>query len=297
MHDVKAGERFSQTLLITLALLSLYFIWGSTYFAMRVAIDSFPPFMMAALRFSIAGALLYGALRLYGRPAPAAREWLGATAVGVLLLAVGNAGVAYAEKTVSTSIAALAIATVPMWMAIFSGVWGQWPGRREWLGIGIGVIGVGLLSLNGSIQASPLGAFLLLLSALAWAFGSVWGKRLPMPAGAMASATQMLAGGAVLVVVSLGAGEQWPTQPTLHSLLAMAFLVLLGSLVAYSAYLYLLKTVRPLLATSHTLVNPIVAIFLGAWLAGEQVGMVEYAALAIIMTGIALVLTQPKAAS
>lgn len=98
MHGVKAGGRFSQTLLITLALLSLYFIWGSTYFAMRVAIDSFPPFMMAALRFSIAGALLYGALRLYGRPAPAAREWLGATAVGVLLLAVGNAGVAYAEK-------------------------------------------------------------------------------------------------------------------------------------------------------------------------------------------------------
>ena len=290
---MKPGRLFNQKLLVAMALLSLYFIWGSTYLAMRFAIDSFPPFMMAAMRFTIAGFLLYVFLRLYGRPNPPLKEWLGSLVVGFLLLAVGNAGVAYAEKTVSTSIAALAISTVPLWMAIFSGLWGKWPGKREWLGVIIGTFGVALLSLNGTIQASPLGAFLLLLSAMAWSFGSVWGKYLPMPQGAMASATQMLTGGIVLIFVSMLSHEQWPTAPTRDSILAMIFLVVLGSLVAYSAYLYLLKTVRPLLATSHTFVNPLVAIFLGAWLAHEAVGIVEYAALAIIITGVALVLTQP----
>ena len=290
---MKPGWLFNQKLLVAMALLSLYFIWGSTYLAMRFAIDSFPPFMMAAMRFTIAGFLLYVFMRLYGRPNPPLKEWLGSLVVGFLLLAVGNAGVAYAEKTVSTSIAALAISTVPLWMAIFSGLWGKWPGKREWLGVIIGTVGVALLSLNGTIQASPLGAFLLLLSAMAWSFGSVWGKYLPMPQGAMASATQMLAGGIVLIFVSMSAGEHWPAAPTRDSILAMVFLVVLGSLVAYSAYLYLLKTVRPLLATSHTFVNPVVAIFLGAWLAHEAVGIVEYAALAIIITGVALVITQP----
>jgi drug/metabolite transporter (DMT)-like permease len=283
-------QESSQKLLVVLALGALYFIWGSTYIAMRFAMDSFPPFMMAALRFSIAGGLLYAFLRLRGTPAPKRKEWLGASVVGVLLLTIGNAGVAYAEQTVSSGVAALAIATVPLWMAVFSGIWQQWPNQREWLGILLGTIGVVVLNMGGALQASPLGAGLLLFSAACWALGSIWGKYLIMPAGAMASAAQMLAGGALLIIISLFSGESWPARPSEKSLYAMAYLVVFGSLVAYSAYLFLLKTVRPALASSNAFVNPIVALLLGVWLAAEVIGRAEYIALAIIVVGVVLVL-------
>lgn len=286
--SLSTGSR--RKLLIALALGALYFVWGSTYIAMRFAIDSFPPLMMAALRFTTAGCLLYAWLRWRGRPAPTRQQWLGAAVVGTLLLSVGNASVAYAEKTVSTGVAALAIATVPLWMALFSGLWQQWPSRREWLGIAVGTAGVVVLNAGGVMQASPLGAGLLVLAAASWALGSSWGKRLQMPAGAMASATQMMAGGGVLIVASLLAGESWPVQPSEKSIYAIVYLIIFGSLVAYSAYLFLLKNVRPALATSNTFVNPVVAIILGAWLANETIGTAEYIAMAIIVIGVLLVL-------
>ena len=279
-----------QKLLIVLALGALYFIWGSTYLAMRFAIDSFPPLMMAAIRFTTAGVMLYVFLLWRGVANPTREQWLGASAVGTLLLSVGNASVAYAEKSVSSGVAALAIATVPLWMAVFSGFWQQWPTRREWLGIVVGVAGVAVLTSGGVMQASPTGTVLLLTAAASWAFGSIWGKHLQMPAGAMASAAQMLAGGLVLVFASMMMGESWPVHPSEKSIYAIAYLVIFGSLVAYSAYLFLLKTVRPALATSNTFVNPIVAIFLGAWLANETIGGAEYIALVIIVIGVLLVL-------
>lgn len=279
-----------QRVLVLLALFALYFIWGSTFLAMKFAIESFPPFMMAAIRFSIAGGLLYGVLRLRGSPAPTGRQWLGASAVGILLLSVGNAGVAIAEQTVSSGVAALSIATVPLWMALFSGIWGHWPSNREWSGIVVGTVGVAVLSTGGTLQASPLGTFLLLLAAASWAFGSVWGKRLAMPQGAMASAAQMLAGGAMLSLASLVSSEHWPPAVSMKSVWAIAYLVVFGSFIAYSAYLYLLKTVRPVLATSYAFVNPVVAMLLGAWLANEHVGRTESVALLIIIVGVLLVL-------
>lgn len=279
-----------QPLLIVLALLALYFIWGSTFLAMKFAIESFPPFMMAAIRFSVAGALLYGLLRLRDTPAPTLQQWLGATAVGTLLLSVGNAGVAIAEQTVSSGVAALTIATVPLWMALFSGLWGQWPTTREWTGIVVGTVGVAVLSTGGALQASPWGTFLLLFAAASWAFGSVWGKRLAMPEGLMASAAQMLTGGLVLVLFSWLSGEHWPAQMTAKSVWSIAYLVVFGSFIAYSAYLFLLKAVRPALATSYAFVNPVVAMFLGVWLADERIGRVEYVALCIIIVGVLLVL-------
>jgi len=285
-----AGLAKSRKLLIVMSLLALYIIWGSTYLAMVFAMDSLPPFMMAAVRFGMAGLILYAWLRWRGKPAPSLKQWLGAAAVGTLLLAVGNAGVAYAEQTVSSGVAALGIATVPIWMALFSGWWGHWPTRREWLGIVIGTVGVAVLSTGGAMQASPLGAALIMLSAASWAFGSVWGKRLPMAAGSMASASQMLAGGGVLVVVSLLMGEPWPQQLSAKTLYALLYLVIFGSLIAYSAYLFLLHNVRPALATSNTFVNPMVALLLGAWLADEVIGPAEYMALVIIVVGVLLVL-------
>lgn len=280
----------SQRALIALALGALYFIWGSTFLGMRFAIDSFPPFMMAALRFVTAGALLYGWLRWRGVPAPRPKEWLGAAVVGTLLLAVGNAGVAYAEQSVSSGVAALMIATVPLWMAVFGCFWQQRPTSREWLGILVGTIGVVVLNLGGTLQASAFGAGILLLAAASWALGSLWGKRLAMPQGAMASAAQMLTGGAVLVAASLLAQEPWPAQVSAKSLYALAYLIVFGSFIAYSAYLFLLQNVRPALATSYAFVNPLVAMLLGAALAGETIDRAEYMALAIIIVGVVLVL-------
>lgn len=286
MRDTDLWQRW----LVPLCLLALYFIWGATYIAMYFAIESFPPFMMAAIRFSVAGFLLYGFLRWRGAPAPQPREWLGAAAVGVLLLTIGNVAVAVAQKTVSTSVAAMAIATVPLWIALFSSFWGESHSRREWLGILLGMLGAAVLAAGSTLQASPEGALLIVLAAVSWAFGSVWSKHLPMPQGVMASAAQMLTGGAVLIVLSLVLGESWPASVSEKSLWAMIFLVLFGSIVAYSAYQYLLKTVRPALATSNTFVNPVVAMFLGVWLANEVIDARELTALAIIIIGVLLVM-------
>ena len=283
--------RKNQTLFIVAALFCTYFIWGSTYLAIRFGIESFPPFLMAGLRFTVAGLILYVVMRFLGAPNPTKQQWLGASAVGILLPALGNGTVCYVQQTVSSSVAALAIATAPIWMAIFSSIWGHRITRQEWLGIAIGLVGIVLLNLGGSLHGDVTSALLLIFAAASWSFGSVWGKRLAMPQGLMAAAAQMLVGGVVLMIVSAYANEQWPAYISPKSWGAMLFLVVLGSLVAYSAYQYLLKTVRPLVASSNTFVNPVVAFIVGIWLANEVVTTNEYIALAVILAGVILVLT------
>ncbi len=281
----------SPTLLLVLALFCTYFIWGSTYLAIRFGLESFPPFLMAGLRYSIAGFILYIVMRFLGAANPSKQQWLGATAIGILLPAFGNGTVCYVQQTISSSVAALSIATAPIWMAIFSSIWGRKISLREWLGVGIGFIGIALLNLGGSLHGQLASALLLIFAAASWSFGSVWGKRLDMPVGLMASATQMLTGGVVLLLVSAMQGEAWPQQISPRSWAAMLFLVVLGSLVAYSAYQYLLKTVRPLVASSNTFVNPIVAFIVGIWFAHEQVTSIEFVALVVILLGVFLVLS------
>lgn len=257
---------------------------------MRFVIDSYSPIMMGAIRFTAAGLILFVILRALNYPNPTLHEWKGAGLVGFLMLVIGNPSMAYAEKTVSSSVGALAIATVPILMAIFSGFWRQWPTKREWCGILIGTTGVAILATGSDMQASPIGAALMLVSATTWALGSVWSKYLPMPKGAMASAAQMLAGGIMLVLICLVRQEPLPALPTARSVWALAYLIVFGSLIAYSAYLYLLQNVRPALATSNTFVNPLVAIGLGVWLADEKIGVSEYTALVVILLGVLLVL-------
>lgn len=287
-------QQHKQRWLVFFSLIALYFIWGGTFLGMRFALESFPPFMMAGLRFLIAGAMLYIVLWLRGASHPSLKQWGASAIVGTLLLAVGNAGVAFAEQWVATGAAALAIATVPLWALVFSALWGDGPHRREWVGIGLGIAGVIVLSLGSSMQASALGAIVLLIAASGWAFGSVWSKRLPMPEGAMSSAAQMLAAGIVLMLISAGFGERMTATITAKALWAMAYLVIFGSLIAYSAYLYLLKTVRPALATSYAFVNPLVAMALGAGLAEEHVGGYELVALVAILSGVIVVLTTKR---
>ncbi|MES2181853.1 MAG: drug/metabolite exporter YedA [Pseudomonadota bacterium] len=281
----------NQTLLIILALFCTYFFWGSTYLAIRFGIESFPPFLMAGLRFTIAGIILYIVMRCLGAPNPTRKQWLGASIIGILLPALGNGTVCYVQQTVSSSMAALSIATAPIWMAIFSSIWGHHITSKEWLGIAIGSVGIVLLNVGGSLYGDIASALLLLLAAACWSFGSVWSKHLDLPNGLMASATQMLAGGVALMLASGVRGEVWPQHISNKSWGAMLFLVVLGSLVTYSAYQYLLKTVRPLVATSNTFVNPVVAFTLGIWFANERIETVEFIALAVILVGVFLVLS------
>lgn len=283
-----------QTLLILLALFCTYFIWGATYLAIRFGIESFPPFLMAGMRFTIAGAVLYFILRGLGAQNPTRQQWAGAGVVGLLLPALGNGTVCYVQQTVSSSVAALSIATAPIWMAVFSVFWGHKITVKEWMGIAIGFVGILLLNIGGSLQGNFMGALLLIFAAASWSFGSVWGKHLPMPAGMMASATQMLIGGVVLLLMGMLQGEVWPQAVSLKSWLALLFLIVLGSMVAYSAYQYLLKTVRPLVASSNTFVNPVVAFILGMGFASERIAFIEFIALGIILFGVFLVLSASR---
>jgi drug/metabolite transporter (DMT)-like permease len=282
----------NQGLLIVLALFCTYFFWGSTYLAIRFGIESFPPFLMAGIRFAVAGSILYIIMRLLGEPHPTMRQWLGAIAVGIMLPALGNGTVCYVQQTVSSSVAALSIATAPIWMAIFSSIWGHEITSKEWLGIAVGIGGILLLNVGGSLHGEFASAMLLIFAAVSWSFGSVWSKHMDMPNGLMASASQMLSGGIVLLSVSAFRGENWPQHISTRSSVAMLFLVVLGSIVTYSAYQYLLKTVRPLVASSNTFVNPVVAFAVGTWFANEHVTTNEYIALAIILAGVFLVLSE-----
>ncbi len=281
----------NQTLLIVAALFCTYFIWGSTYLAIRFGIESFPPFLLAGVRFTIAGIILYIVMRLLGSPNPSYAEWKGAGIVGLLLPALGNGTVCFVQQTVSSSVAALTIATVPIWMAIFSSLWGHHITWQEWLGILIGVIGIVFLNVGGALQSNYSSALLLIFAAAAWSFGSVWSKYLAMPKGLMGAACQMLAGGVILMLASSYFGESWPSVVSVKSWGAMLFLIVLGSLVAYSAFQYLLKTVRTLVASSNTFVNPVVAFAVGIWFANEHISQNDYIALGVILLGVILILT------
>jgi drug/metabolite transporter (DMT)-like permease len=176
-------------------------------------------------------------------------------------------------------------------MAIFSSIWGHKITNKEWLGITIGFVGIVLLNVGGSLHGELSSALLLIFAAASWSFGSVWIKRMDMPIGLMASAAQMLAGGVVLICVSTLQGESWPQTVSHKSWCAMLFLVVLGSLVAYSAYQWLLKNVRPLVASSNTFVNPVVAFIVGILFANEHVTNNEFIALGVILIGVFLVLS------
>lgn len=279
--------------LVILALLAVYLVWGSTYLMMRIAIETLPPFLMGGVRFLLAGGILYAVMRWRGAPAPTPTEWTGSARVGVLLFVAGNGFVAVAEQWVSSSLAAVVVATMPLWMALLGTFRGERPSRAEWTGLLIGFLGVGLLQIGGELHAAHAGALIILLAPLGWAVGSLWTRSLPLPAGPMASATQMITGGVAMLAVGLIMGERIPPAPSGRSLAALAYLVIFGSILAFSAYGYLLRNTRPALATSYAYVNPIVAIVLGMVFGGEKVGAVTWAAATVVLVGV-VVLTRAR---
>ncbi|HYX92611.1 MAG TPA: drug/metabolite exporter YedA [Myxococcaceae bacterium] len=273
---------------VLLALVAVYVVWGSTYVGIRIALEGYPPFVMGAIRFLLAGAGMYGWLRARGVPAPSRREWGGSAVVGFLLLIVGNGGVAVAEQWVASGLAAVMVASMPLWAALFAGFFGRWPRAVEWAGLAVGGAGVVMLNLDGDLRASAPGAIALLLAPMCWALGSVWSSKLPLPKGQMASAAQMLMAGAMFAVLAV---PQLPRMgmPSLRATLALLFLTVFGSLVAYSAYQYLLRTVRPALATSYAYVNPVVALFLGVFLAGEHLAPAAAFGTSLVLLAVVMV--------
>lgn len=275
---------------VALALLALYVIWGSTYLAIRIGLLGFPPLLLAGIRFVVAGTVLYGFTRWRGSPPPTRAEWLGAAAIGCLLLGGGNGGVTVAEQWVPSGLAALAVATVPMWTALFGGFWGRWPTRLEWAGLALGLAGVGLLSLEHGIRFNPVGGAILLAAAMSWGFGSAFSNRLTQPRGLMGSAAQMLGGGAALLAAAALSGQRIVHPPGAAAIAALVYLTVFGSLVAFSAFGFLLRNVRPALATSYAYVNPAVAVALGVGLGGETITGYGLLALVVILAGVALVM-------
>ena len=281
---------------VAIALAALYIIWGSTYLGIRFALEGgFPPFLLGGVRFIIAGGLMYAFLRWRGVPAPTRAQWGNAAMMGVFLLVLGNGMVNLAEKTVSSGMTAVAVASAPLWMGIFAAMRGQKPSRMEWIGLGIGFLGVLWLNAGSSLTASPVGLVALLVASLAWSFGSIWSRGRDLPSPFMASAAQMLCGGAAMCALGGALGERFDSMPGAHGIAAFWYLVVAGSLAGFSAYIWLLHHVRPALAGSYAYVNPAIAVALGAWLAGERFGSHELVAMGVILSGV-VAITLAKAA-
>lgn len=284
-----AAPHLQPRVLIPLCLFLLYVVWGSTYLGIHFALESYPPFLLAGLRFSAAGVLLYGFLRWRGMAPPTRPQWRNAAVTGLLLLGMGNGLVCFAEERVSSGIAAVAVSSMPLFAAAFGGLYGNWPSGREALGLMVGFAGVVLLNLGSGLSGERIGAIALLVAAAAWAFGSVWSRRQDMPAGPMNTAAQMLCASVALLAVGFGTGERLPAEPTLKATLSLAYLALFGSIVAFSAYLYVLRHARPAIATSYAYVNPPVAVLFGVLLAGEGVGPRDIAGMVVILAGVAVI--------
>lgn len=281
-------------LAIGLALASVYLVWGSTYLAIRVGLQGYPPFLMGSLRFLAASAVFYGFLRWRGHAAPTRAQWKNAAVMGLFMLVMGNGLVNFAEQTVSSGLAAIAVASMPLWAALFGVMKRQHPSRGEWLGLAIGFVGVIWLNVGSEMRASLGGMLALLAAPIAWAWGSVWSRGRDLPAPFMSTAAQMICGGVAMGVLGLALGERITQVPPLEATLAVGYLAAFGSIVAFSAYVWLLQNVRPALATSYAYVNPPIAVLLGALLLDERFGVGAIGAMAVILAGV-LIITRAKA--
>lgn len=298
-HDGHApGARYPRSHVIA-AFAAVYIIWGSTYLAIRYAVETMPPFLMAGVRFLISGAILYVWTRRRGSPKPTASQWCDATIAGVLMLCFGNGAVAWAEQRVPSGLAALLVAVVPLWMVLVD--WARPHGVRPrpivLVGVLVGFVGMIMLVARGKDPAAGsadmTAAFVLAAASFAWACGSVFNQHGDRPtSAAMSTGIQMIGGSAGLVLLGLVRGEASRvhlSQISAASWIGWTYLVTFGSLVGFTAYIYLLQAVSPAKASTYAYVNPLVAVFLGWAIAGEAVTLRTLAAAAVILAGVAMI--------
>jgi drug/metabolite transporter (DMT)-like permease len=289
---------------VLLALGLVYVIWGSTYLSIRFAIETIPPFSMAGIRFLVAGGVLFTWFRLRGSEMPAGGHWKAATISGGLMLLGGNGLLSWAEQFVPSGLAALLVATAPLWLVLMAwlGPDGERPSGGEIAGLGLGLGGVALLlapspEVLRNVGADPrsfvLGAVAVLIASVSWAAGSIYSRSATFPSPQLyATSLTMLCGGGLLLLTGGFRGEFGQIElaaVSLKSVAALAYLIVFGSLVAFSAYIWLLRAVRPALVGTYAYVNPVVAVVLGWALASEPLTQRTFVAMAIITIAVILV--------
>src|SRR5215470_2661341 len=289
--------------LVLLSFASVYILWGSTYYAMRVGVESVPPYLLAGIRHLAVGLAFYPVVRFTTREKPTLPQWRTAFIVGCLLLAIGNGTVCWAEQTVPSGIAALLVATVSLWMVLVD--WlrpgGIRPAPRVIAGFLLGFAGMALLvgpkHLGNSERIEPIGAFALIGASLAWASGSIFSRHHPLPRSPLLSmAMQALSGGTMLCLFAILSGETRNfhlAQVTRRSWLGLLYLIIFGSALGFSAYVYILKHSTAAHVATYAFVNPVVALFLGWFLAAEPLTLRTLLASTIILTAVILVITAP----
>jgi drug/metabolite transporter (DMT)-like permease len=291
---VTAAFARRSTAAVVLALATVYLVWGSTYLGIRITDRTMPPFLMSSVRFLIAGTILY-AFAARGRARPTLREWRAAAIVGAALLLVGNGGVAWAETRLESGLAALIVAIIPLWVALMDRLFfGRRLSTSALVGLVVGFAGVALLVQPGG-GADAFAALVLVVTTSAWAAGSLYARGAPLPESPLlAAAMQMLTAGLFLGVTGLVAGEagrvnadSFATKPVI----AFAYLVVFGSLVAFSAYAWLLKNVRISTVSTYAFVNPVVAVALGTVFLSEPIGWTTVIAGASIVVAVVLIVT------
>jgi drug/metabolite transporter (DMT)-like permease len=293
--------------LVLLAFALVYLVWGSTYLAIRIGIESFPPLLLAGTRHLLTGLILYPIIRWKTGVRPTPAHWRISFITGFLLLFIGNGGVCVAERTVPSGVTALLVATVSLWMVLVD--WlrpgGHRPSHRVLAGLVLGFAGMALLvgpkNLGGSARVDPYGVGLLLIASLAWASGSVYSKHAGGLTGSplLGTAMQSLAGGVSLWIAGALTGEISAlhlASISLRSWLAVAYLVVFGSMVGFTAYVYILKKSTATRVATYAFVNPVVALFLGWLFVGEALTVRTIAAAAVILTAVLLVITAPHRA-
>ena len=283
---------------VVLAYGAIYVIWGSTYLAILFAIASIPPFLMAGIRFLTAGSLIMVWMRLKGAPAPTAPQWRSAAIIGFLLLVVGNGALSWAEQRVPSGIAALIIASIPAMVVILEFLaTGVRPSGTTAGGLFLGSVGTLILvdpaRLTGSGGVDLVGAGVLMVGSLSWAYGSLYSRRAEQASPALQSTgMQMASGGVLLMLVGVISGELSSFAPgsvTLKSILAVAYLIVFGSLIAFSSYIWLLKVSTPARVSTYAFVNPLIALVLGWLFAGEELSARVLVASVLTVVAVALI--------
>jgi drug/metabolite transporter (DMT)-like permease len=286
---------------VVVAFAAIYILWGSTYLAIKFAIETIPPFLMAGMRFLVAGSVLYTFMRARGVARPHRGNWFAAASVGGLLLVGGNGALVWSEQRVASGLAAILLATIPIWMVLLDSLRkdGARLTGRVMGGLGIGLAGLGILvgpaKLWGSSRVDLLGAGVLMFGALSWSVGSLYSRGAELPASPfLASAMEMLAGGAMLIVLGFLAGEGKHLHGqaiALRSVAGLIYLIVFGSLLGFSAYIWLLGVVSTARISTYAYVNPIVAVFIGWVFGGEFLSARELLATGTIVAAVALILS------
>jgi drug/metabolite transporter (DMT)-like permease len=289
MNAVADARPRLPTLAVPLALAAVYLLWGSTYLAIRFALPGYPPFLLGAIRMFLAGALMYAVLRARGTRPPTRRQWRTLTVLSIFMVLLSNGFVNLAETQVGSGLAAIAVASMPLFAGVFSMLRGRHPSKIEWVGLVVGFAGVLWLNAGSALTGSMLGLVCLVIAPLAWAWGSVWSRDLDLPGPFMSASGQMLAGSAWMLGAALVSGERITAVPSLGATSALLYLVVAGSIFGFTAYIWLLHHVRPALATSYAYVNPPIAVLLGALLAGERFTAHDLGAMAVILAGVVII--------